>query len=521
MLAGAETDKVGQGTGRSPGIRAFAGITPESRHPLPKNQNTYQSIFFRKRCSESEDIMRLSASVLACVVAVSLCAGEPIDIRGVVKDSAAGSFLSGAIVRLAVNRLADTTDASGAFALVGGTTGVTVRAAGGVDAGKPVFASNGQIRLQLSEATRVMISANTVDGRMIYKSERMMPAGKNLVGNCGPMMGVITYRILAGKNSYTLQQVNIGDAKAAARGESISATIGMSLAKIAAGFADTIVVSKTGFDPKRVAVSTATKTGVVVELARARRPGMRLIPGGTFMMGQTDVVDPVHKVTVSSFWMDTTEVTQEMYKAVMDTNPSIFTGNLMRPVEEVCWFDAVRFCNKRSLLEGKDTVYSYTGITLELSEKNYVKVLDSVSFDMTKNGYRLPTDAEWEYACRAGTTTYYYWGDSYDSATVSQYAWYNVNSGPMSHPVAQKKPNAFGLYDMSGNVSEWCQDWSGPYSADSVADPTGAGYGAGRVLRGGNWLLDYIGVLSANRGGPHPGDGMYGVGNWGFRCVCR
>jgi formylglycine-generating enzyme required for sulfatase activity len=188
-----------------------------------------------------------------------------------------------------------------------------------------------------------------------------------------------------------------------------------------------------------------------------------LIPAGKFMMGSPDSEQgrsknegPQHEVAISKpFYVCVTEVTQAQYEAVMGTNPSHFKG-ATNPVEKVSWDDATEFCKK-------------------LSEK-------------TRQAVRLPTEAEWEYACRAGSQTLFSFGDV-DSA-LGDFAWYWGNSGSQSHPVGQKRPNAWGLYDMHGNVWEWCADWFGDYPKGAVTDPQGPASGAVLVLRGGSWLND-------------------------------
>jgi formylglycine-generating enzyme required for sulfatase activity len=232
--------------------------------------------------------------------------------------------------------------------------------------------------------------------------------------------------------------------------------------------------------------------------------------GYGLVMGSEDSLDygasPSHIVSFTKdYYLDTTDVTQAQYQAVMGTNPSRFTGDTGRPVEQVFWYDAARYCNRRSILEGLTPCYDTTTWNCTVSA----------------TGYRLPTEAEWEYACRGGTTTGYFWGDSSDSATIGQYAWYYANSSATTHPVAQKRPNAYGLYDMSGNVWEWCNDWFGSYSAGPQTDPTGPATGSYRVLRGGSWDDGYVGYMylrSAYRYGMDPdiNDCIYG-----FRCVRR
>jgi formylglycine-generating enzyme required for sulfatase activity len=242
---------------------------------------------------------------------------------------------------------------------------------------------------------------------------------------------------------------------------------------------------------------------------------MFLIPskGASFSMGGTmqEWEMPVHTVTFTyNYWMDTTEVTQEDYLCLMDTNPSYFTGDLKRPVETVSWYDAILYCNARSRRDNLDTVYQYESMARSEGGK-YVGLIN-MDYMTMKNGYRLPTEAEWEFACRAHATTNYYWGD-----TMNQdYAWYLDNSIATTHPVAQKLKNAFHLYDMSGNVWEWCLDWFGDYSAQNQTDPTGPINGEDRVVRGGFKDSDADEIRSAKRNWVHP---TYACRNDGFRCV--
>jgi formylglycine-generating enzyme required for sulfatase activity len=229
-------------------------------------------------------------------------------------------------------------------------------------------------------------------------------------------------------------------------------------------------------------------------------PGMVLIKAGTFNMGSAGGGEdeaPVHSVSLTcDFWMDATEVTQSDYQSVMGSNPSFFSGG-DKPAEQISWFNAIRYCNARSKRDGKDIVYDTS--TWEA--------------DFTKNGYRLPTEAEWEYACRAGTTTDFYWGNG----TIDEYAWYSGNSDSMTHPVAQKMANAFGLYDMCGNVWEWCNDWLGYYTGDSETDPKGDNYGLYRIVRGGCWVNVALVLRSAGRSANHPE--YTGQASVGFRVV--
>jgi formylglycine-generating enzyme required for sulfatase activity len=244
--------------------------------------------------------------------------------------------------------------------------------------------------------------------------------------------------------------------------------------------------------------------------AFTQSPDMVRINGGTFVMGSPAAEwqetnkeflattptlkydERQHYVTVSSFYIGKYEVTQREWRKVMGRNPSHFKGEYL-PVETISWYDAVEYCNKRSEREGLTPVYSGRG--------------DRITWNRNANGYRLPTEAEWEYACRAGTTTPYYTGTKVDGA-----GWYIDNSGWKTHPVGQKQANAWGLYDMHGNVLEWCWDWYGEYPRGDQIDPTGAGAGASRVVRGGSW--NYIARLlrSALRDRDVPADRNYDVG---------
>ncbi len=206
------------------------------------------------------------------------------------------------------------------------------------------------------------------------------------------------------------------------------------------------------------------KTPVVIE----NSIGMRLafIPPGEFLMGSPDddssawaAEKPQHTVRITKpFYLGVTEVTQEQYERVMGTNPSQFKGAEV-PVERVSWEDVMEFCRRLSALP---------------AEQSAGRV------------YRLPSEAEWEYACRAGSKTKWSFGD--DESQLQEYAWYSGNSSRRTHPVGHKKPNAWGLYDMHGNVYEWCSDWwMRDYTTTAVIDPTGPARGSGRVYRGGSW----------------------------------
>ncbi len=215
--------------------------------------------------------------------------------------------------------------------------------------------------------------------------------------------------------------------------------------------------------------------------AYAPPQGMVYVEGGNFQMGSNSGENdemPVHTVTVNSFFMDATEVTQAEYRRVMGKNPSNFSGCDECPVEKVSWEDAMEYANKV--------------------------------------GKRLPTEAEWEYAARGGNQSM---GNTYSGSNdLSVLGWYVDNAGNKTHPVSQKRPNELGLYDMSGNVYEWCADWYGEdyYSQSSRANPHGPASGTTRVLRGGSWNNNDINCRVAYRYADFPIN-KYII--FGFRCV--
>jgi len=233
------------------------------------------------------------------------------------------------------------------------------------------------------------------------------------------------------------------------------------------------------------AAARATTSRFYRTLLQSPPTNMVFIPPNTFTLGsptnevghQTDE-SPQTLVTLShGYWMAKFLVTQQEYLAVTGSNPSGFPGDLSRPVESVSWFAASNYCAQ-----------------LTLQELTAGRIAPG-------SRYRLPTEAEWECAARAGTSTRFYYGDDPNVTSLTNYAWFGAIGGVTTHPVGLKQPNAWGLYDMAGNVWEWCQDWYGPYPGGSVSDPQGPDSNpiGVKVIRGGAWEAFELDCRTARR----------------------
>ena len=237
---------------------------------------------------------------------------------------------------------------------------------------------------------------------------------------------------------------------------------------------------------------------------------MIAVEGGTFRMGSPESEayreedeGPAHRVWVDPFVMDTYEVTQAQYAQLQLSDPSRFGGERL-PVEQQTWIDAARFCNERSIQEGLDPCYDE----------------GSLECDFEANGYRLPTEAEWEYASRGGSSSAYPWGN--DLRPLSQHAWTEENSGERTHEVGTRRPNGWGLFDMNGNVAEWVHDYYGEdyYRSSPERNPRGPADGEYRILRGGGWDSSAEAMLPTRRSfSASVDDGCLVSPAVGFRCV--
>jgi len=251
---------------------------------------------------------------------------------------------------------------------------------------------------------------------------------------------------------------------------------------------------------------------------------LRRIPGGRFYMGSHDSdvylrnnEHPQHRVIIpSNFFISVYPVTQKLFQDLLEYNPSMVNDNVDCPVDSVTWFSAIEFCNKMSEAESLSPYYAMKAVRRRVNnsiESANVSVLGG-------EGYRLPTEAEWEYACRAGSVSPWCFGDQV--LDVGEYAWFYDNSLMETHPVGQRKPNSWGLFDMHGNVMEWCYDWYNEtqyqqYAEEEAENPTGPTTGTAKVLRGGAWQFGAEATRCAYRNSSTP-EAVAGV--IGFR-ICR
>jgi formylglycine-generating enzyme required for sulfatase activity len=271
-----------------------------------------------------------------------------------------------------------------------------------------------------------------------------------------------------------------------------------------------------------------TLFSVVAVFAQTPAGDFVFIKGGTFTMGSPTTEswrgkDEIqHRVTVGDFYMGKYEVTQKEYREIVGTNPSNFTGDTL-PVEQVTWFEAIQYCNARSRKEGLTPAYTVSG--------------ENVTWNRAANGYRLPTEAEWEYACRAETITPFNTGNNITVQQADYYGTYpyNIEQNYFSQNKLDVRPgeyrertvsvgsfaaNKWGLYNMHGNVWEWCWDWYGEYSntasvaSATATDPIGVSSGTFRVNRGGGWNDFAKNLRSAYRAATPPNNGSF---NLGFR----
>ena len=455
-------------------------------------------------------------ALLAGLVGVSLCMA---DISGIVTDTGT-TPIAGVVVQLMGGPTA-TTGADGRFTLVESTSGVLHGKSMALSNGLSARISNNILTMTVAERSALEITTFNLNGKSLSTVSKTLDAGSHSLSLPYRGAGIYLYKVKSGNKELLLKGNSVGGVSSGSailsQGSSSNPPSKKAISA-AAAINYVIAATKSGYMSYRMILTTADTSGIDIKMqvgtglvlvGLQRTIVMKNIPAGTFTMGSSDTNDygaqPPFQVTLSAFAMQETDVTQEQYLAVTGTNPSYFdtgTGALLRPVEQVSWYDAVKYCNALSLISGLTAVYDTSAGTADFSQ----------------TGYRLPTEAQWEYACRAGSITEYWWGP--DTNGMGASTWSYNDSVETTQPVATKLANAYGLYDMTGNVWQWCNDWYGSYTAAAATDPAGATTGTSRVLRGGSWNNYYNrgGVVfrSAYRYNFLPD---YGVSDVGFRVV--
>jgi formylglycine-generating enzyme required for sulfatase activity len=366
--------------------------------------------------------------------------------------------------------------------------------------------------------TPVQLVVLNLNGQVIYKTTKtLQPGSHNFdLTKAITINSTNIVQVKINKTIYTTKILPLAVRPSSGPIVSFSPAVRQS-GSLAVSSTDTLLVSKYLYTPQTTAVTATNTISLQKPTTPPPPPGMKAIPEGKFMRGSNrpfsdNDEQPIKEITISPFCIDSTEVTQADYISLLHVEPwlqykipaaSPFPGSgNMYPVWNINWYDAALYCNARSKRDSLDTVYIYDSIS---GVAGNGCVLTNIKTEFVKNGYRLATEAEWEYAARSGTTTDYYWGNytKQDLITPTKYAWYGID---IAHPVAMKTPNDFGLYDMLGNVYEFVNDYydGNYYVSDEIIDPKGTTFSAAKVLKGGYWSGSLADIRSAARDATAP-----------------
>ena len=461
---------------------------------------------------------------IAVALSISFVFGETVSLSGrVTKAGSPTAPIAGAEVYLSNHpSVLCLTGAQGDFNLTGSTAIRSGQDRVSLPSPNTISFNKNRITIVCKNRQSLKIEIVNCRGERIFAQDYNLIAGQNSIALNNKLQahGMYIVRVRINNNNYTLTFISTD---AGQLGNITTITSAQGLGKKQANGMDSLVVSAKGYKLAKTELDGYIAQNIAVAVQPFTPMGMKLIPAkdSSFLMGavggwQDEV--PAHKVSFSrNFHMDSTEVTQGDFTSVMQNSYATFTvppwGYYGKSDKEAAyfidWYDAVLYCNAKSKRDGLDTIYSYTEI--EGNPGNF-PILKGATIDYQKNGYRLPTEAEWEYACRAGTKTDWY----FDTAKAGDNAWYDANSKEQIYPVAMKLPNNFGLYDMSGNIWEWVNDWHGDYPDAPQIDPIGPDSGTEKIWRGGSWGSNLIILRSAFRGYNDP---SLALSDNGFRCV--
>jgi formylglycine-generating enzyme required for sulfatase activity len=468
-------------------------ITMKSTMMTPVRQPTF--LLGRRSVSRSISLPVSLSFLLLSLLFLSSASSQTL--TGTVTDSITGSPIRNATVTLKVLGKATLTDAQGKFTI--STADVRSRDGSVMEMSLIVSINGSKIQFFISERNvPVFIALYNVAGQRIgVLSNGIYNSGIYNTALPRKFMGtgvfILQCRIGLRERNYTFTL------NAITRKDNYSEFLHeeMSTSKSVATISDTLLVNRYGyFSNYRNLSSYSGNLAIKLRPMPAGAvvpPGMKPIPADTFTMGSQKFEaneTPEHEVSLSPYFIDSTEETQADYELLLNVKPwenknVQYPGSKGKnqPVWGVNWYDAVIYCNARSKRDGLDTAYSYTSLSGMPGDGC---ALTNTQINYSVTGYRLPSEAEWEYACGGGKRTTYYWGNIVDSAPF--YAWFTDNSQLTTHNVAQKRPNAFGLYDISGNVAEWVNDWyADNYNAIIANNPTGPISGIEKVYRGGHY----------------------------------